>query len=186
MFVSSKKSEMTETVETQAGALSQLVGVCAWAGIALLSVWGSASHAAEPSNTDATAWYQEGTIPVTVTLTDVSPVSAIAEDVIYVSIQTRETYRSLKGHGGILRTLTPGTMEATFYVAEPGDYAVSVWHDRDNDMRFSMDENYAILDGWGASGTPPTNDMPTFDDVKLAIPNMGTSVTIDMINPVTP
>jgi len=180
MFVYSK----TETVETRANALTKLVGVCAWAGISLLAVWGSASHAVEPAAADnASAWYQPGTIPVDVTLTDISPVSAIAEDKIYVSIQTRETYRSLKGHGGILTTLTPGTLQATFYVAEPGEYAVSVWHDRDNDMRFSMDETYRILDGWGASGTPPTDKMPSFDDVKITVPNMGTSVTIDMINP---
>jgi hypothetical protein len=181
MFVYSKNE--TETVEAKANALTKLVGVCAWAGISLLAVWGSASHAIEPAAEDSTAWYQPGTIPVAVTLTDVSPVSAIAEDMIYVSIQTRETYRSLKGHGGILRTLTPGTMQATFHVAEPGEYAVSVWHDRDNDMRFSMDEKYNILDGWGASGTPPTDRMPGFDDVKITVPNMGTSVTVDMINP---
>ena len=29
-------------------------------------------------------------------------------------------------------------------------------------------------------------NSPTFDDVKISIPNMGTSVTIDMINPTTP
>ena len=157
--------------------LERLVGVCAWAGLALMSVWGSSVHANEAD------WYKPGTIPVTVTLTDVQPAGATADDVIYVSIQTRETYRSLKGHGGILKTLTPGTMQATFNVAEPGEYAVSVWHDRDNDMRFSMDANYQITDGWGASGTPPTDRAPVFDDVKVNVPNMGTSLEIEMINP---
>jgi len=91
----------------------------------------------------------------------------------------------MKGHGGTIKALTPGTMQATFKVAEPGDYAVSVWHDRDNDMRFSMDAEYKITDGWGASGTPPINRMPQFDDVKISIPNMGTSLEIEMINPTT-
>jgi hypothetical protein len=168
---------------TNPKALSQLVGVCAWAGIALMSVYGSMAHAVEPI-AEAEGWYQSGDIPVTVTLTDVSPVSAIADDKIYVSIQTRETYRSLKGHGGILKVLNPGTMEATFHVSEPGEYAVSVWHDRDNDMRFSMNEaTYQILDGWGASGTPPTDRMPIFDDVKISIPPQGTATTVAMINP---
>lgn len=174
MFVHS-----TETMKTEKtfDPLVKLVGVCAWAGLALMSVWTTSAHA------DETDWYQAGTIPVTVTLTDVQPVGATADDVIYVSIQTRETFRSMKGHGGILKVLTPGTMEATFNVAEPGDYAVSVWHDRDNDMRFSMAADYSITDGWGASGTPPENQMPTFDDVKINVPNMGTSVEIEMINP---
>lgn len=174
---------MFDKTETREAATARLVGVCAWGAIAILSVWGSVSHA-----DDAASWYQKGDIPVTVTLTNVSPVGAttegmMAEDKIYVSIQTEDTYRSLKGHGGILTTLTPGTMEATFYVAEPGDYAVSVWHDRDNDMRFSMDENYNIQDGWGASGTPPVNAAPTFNDVKIDVPNIGTSLTVPMRNP---
>jgi len=170
--------------EGEMNALTKLVGVCAWAGVSLLSVWGSMAHAAEaPAAESESSWYMPGDIPVTVTLTDVAPVSAIADDVIYVSIQTRDNFRSMKGHGGILKVLTPGTMNATFNVAEPGEYAVSVWHDRDNDMRFSIAEDYSIQDGWGASGTPPENRMPSFDDVKIDVPNMGTSVEIEMINP---
>ena len=126
-----------------------------------------------------------GTIPVTVTLTDVLPEGSTGEP-IYISIQTRENYRSMKGFGGMIEKATVGEMSAIFTVDEPGDYSVSVWHDRDDDGRFSMTETYEILDSWGASGTPPTDKEPTFDDVKISIPNMGTSVTIDMINPVTP
>ena len=172
--------DMTETIKAEKmfTPLTRLVGVCAWAGLALMSVWGTTAQADE-------SWYAPGTIPVTVTLTDVQPAGATADDVIYVSIQTRETFRSMKGHGGIIKALTPGTMEATFKVAEPGDYAVSVWHDRDNDMRFSMDVDYTITDGWGASGTPPRDRAPQFDDVKVSIPNMGTSLEIAMINPKT-
>jgi len=173
--------DTTETIKTEKmfAPLTKLVGVCTWAGLALMSVGGTSAHANE------TSWYESGTIPVTVTLTDVQPAGATADDVIYVSIQTRETFRSMKGHGGTIKALTPGTMQATFKVAEPGDYAVSVWHDRDNDMRFSMDAEYKITDGWGASGTPPINRMPQFDDVKISIPNMGTSLEIEMINPTT-
>jgi len=181
MFVNATQKVIGNTKgdEKTVNALSRLVGVCAWAGLALMSVYGTTAQAADTES----SWYDSGTIPVTVTLTDVQPVSATAEDKIYVSIQTRDTYRSMKGHGGILKVLTPGTMEATFNVAEPGEYAVSVWHDRDNDMRFSMAADYSIQDGWGASGTPPADRMPSFDDVKINVPNMGTSVEIAMINP---
>ena len=151
----------------------------AFAGAAGLALGAGAAFA-----TDTADWYRSGDIPVTVTLTDVDPVSAITDDKIYVSIQTRENYRSMKGYGGILKVLTPGTMEATFNVAEPGEYAVSIWHDRDNDLRFSMDPaTYVVADGWGASGTPPMNRMPSFDDVKITVPPQGTSTEIAMINP---
>ena len=79
-----------------------------------------------------------------------------------------------------------GEMTETYMVSEPGEYSVSVWHDRDNDGRFSMSDTYQVLDSWGASGTPPEGKEPTFDDVKITVPPMGTSVEIDMINPVTP
>jgi len=77
-------------------------------------------------------------------------------------------------------------MSANFTVKEASEYAISVWHDRDDDGRFSMSESYETLDGWGASGTPIENKEPTFDDVKIDIPLKGTSVTIEMINPVSP
>ena len=43
----------------------------------------------------------------------------------------------MKGHGTILKTVTPGNMTATVNVTEPGDYSVSVWHDMD-DEQFSI------------------------------------------------
>ncbi|MEP3653982.1 MAG: DUF2141 domain-containing protein [Litorimonas sp.] len=134
---------------------------------------------------DAPGWKKTGDIPVTVTLTDVLPEGA-AGGTIYVSIQTREDYQSMKGFGGIIQKAELGEMTAKFTVDEPGEYSVSVWHDRDDDGRFSMDASYNVLDSWGASGTPPKGKAPTFDDVKMTVPSMGTSVTIDMINPVTP
>jgi len=134
---------------------------------------------------DAPGWKKTGDIPVTVTLTDVLPEGA-AGGTIYVSIQTRKDYQSMKGFGGIIQRAKAGEMTATFNVDEPGEYSVSIWHDRDDDGRFSMDASYNVLDSWGASGTPPTGKAPTFDDVKMTVPSMGTSVTIGMINPVTP
>ena len=49
-----------------------------------------------------------------------------------------------------------------------------------------MTKDFNILDSWGASGTPPQDRDPNFDDVKVYISSMGTSVSIDMINPTSP
>lgn len=169
MFVYSKiKSGLRRTkVVTLAGALTLVSAITSLAA-------------------DAPGWKKtEGTIPVTVTLTDVLPEGPDGGP-IYVSIQTRENYRSMKGHGGIIQKAELGDMRATFMVDKPGDYSISVWHDRDDDGRFSMDASYNILDSWGASGKPPTGKSPVFDDVKISIPNMGKRVTIDMINPAKP
>ena len=147
-------------------------------------VGATTASAAEVSESDRQI--RPGNIPVTVTITNLDP-AAEGSDPVYVSIQTEDQFRSIKGGGGVTPHAKTGTMSATFLVEEPGDYAVSVWHDRDGDGRFSMSADYSVvLDSYGASGQPPENSMPTFDDVKFSVPNIGTSLTIEMINPATP
>lgn len=122
---------------------------------------------------------KEATVPLTVTVTDVR-----AGDVpLYVSIQTKETYRSMKGEGGILKETTSGDITRTFNLKEGGEYAISIWHDLDDDGRFSMTESYEILDGWGSSGEIPRGSAPTFDDAKVTVPSFGASTTVAMIYP---
>ena len=122
---------------------------------------------------------KDGTIPVTVTLKGVTK----TEGPIYVSIQTRENYRSMKGFGGVLSEPTLGDITQTFKVETPGNYAVSVWHDLDDDGRFSMTEDYKILDGWGASGNAPEDREPTFDDVQIKVDESGATVPVEMRYP---
>jgi uncharacterized protein (DUF2141 family) len=165
MFVVSKKKKTLSAVTLAASIL--LVG--ATTGFAA----------------DAPAWKKTGDIPVTVKLTDVLP-EGVSGGTIYVSIQTRQDYRSMKGFGGVIKHAEAGDMTRTYHVDEPGEYSVSIWHDRDDDGRFSMTETYQVLDSWGASGTPPENASPTFDDVKVSVPSMGTTLSIDMINPTSP
>ena len=121
----------------------------------------------------------EVNIPVQVNLSGVQ----IAEGPIYISVQKREQYMGMKGHGAILKTVTPGNMTATINVSEPGDYSISVWHDMDDDTVFDMDESYKPAEGWGASGSVPTDRMPTFDDVKIQVESFGTQVSIPLIYP---
>lgn len=148
--------------------------VCALYALTALGVSASA-YANEASD-----WkIKPGKIPVTVTLKGVSETTGP----IYVSIQTRENYRSMKGFGGILRNPTLGDITETFKVDTPGSYAVSVWHDLDGDGRFSMTEDYKVLDGWGASGNVLDNREPTFDDVEVEIESAGATVPIEMKYP---
>lgn len=123
--------------------------------------------------------YEAGTITLTVNLSGVE----IADGPIYISVQKRGQYMGMTGHGTILKTATPRNMTATVNVAEPGDYAVSVWHDMDDDTVFDMDETYRPSEGWGASGTVPTDRMPTFDDVKVNVESFGITVNVPLIYP---
>jgi len=89
----------------------------------------------------------------------------------------------MRGHGGIIKTVTPGFMKVTYHVDEPGEYAVSVWHDLNDDTIFSMDDNYRPVDGWGNSGNPPTDRRPVFDDVKVPVLSFGTTVPVTLNYP---
>ncbi|WP_371396266.1 DUF2141 domain-containing protein [Fretibacter rubidus] len=121
----------------------------------------------------------DGTIPVSITIENVR-----AGDVpLYISVQKRGQYQGIKGHGVVLKSTTSGTMRAMVNVDVVDDYAVSLWHDLDNDGVFSMNERYQPEDGWGASGTVPTDRAPKFDDVKVTVPMAGKDVTVSMIYP---
>lgn len=152
--------------------------VCALYALSALGI-STPAFAGEASDTTPDWKIKPGKIPVTVTLKDVAATAAP----IYVSIQTREEYRSMKGFGGILSESKPGDMTATFKVDKPGTYAVSVWHDLDDDGRFSMTDDYKVLDGWGASGDVPDNREPTFDDVNIKVETSGATVPIEMRYP---
>lgn len=121
----------------------------------------------------------ETPIPMTITLTDVIQ----SQVPLYISVQTEADYRSMKGQGTILKETTAGTLRETISLPEAGDYAVTVWHDLDNDGRFSMNERYEVLDGWGSSGDTAVPGAPTFQTAKITVPNFGTETTIAMIYP---
>jgi len=143
---------------------------------ALISTISAASAIAADLTNDI---YEAGTIPVTVNLSGVQ----IADGPIYISVQKRGQYMGMKGHGAILKTATPGNMTAIVKVAEPGEYSISVWHDMDDDTVFDMDETYRPSEGWGASGTVPTDRAPKFDDVKITVESFGTTIAVPMVYP---
>ncbi|MGJ8559724.1 MAG: DUF2141 domain-containing protein [Litorimonas sp.] len=118
-------------------------------------------------------------VPMTITLTDVMQSNVP----LYISVQTEAEYRSMKGQGAILKETAAGTITETVQLPSGGDYAITIWHDLDNDGRFSMNERYEIADGWGTSGKVVTNSAPTFQSAKITVPNFGAETTIAMIYP---
>ncbi|GHA83239.1 hypothetical protein GCM10009069_03160 [Algimonas arctica] len=118
-------------------------------------------------------------VPVTITLTDVMETNVP----LYISVQTEAEYQSMKGRGAVLKETSAGTITQTVQLPESGDYAVTIWHDLDNDGRFSMTDRYEVLDGWGTSGQARRDAAPTFQQSKINVPTYGASVTIAMIYP---
>ena len=121
----------------------------------------------------------KGTIPVTISIANVKS----GTTPLYISVQKRSEYQGIKGFGNILKATSSGTMTTTVKVDVADEYAVSLWHDLNNDGIFSMTKDYKILDGWGASGNVPKNRAPVFDDVKIRVPSSGQAVNVEMVYP---
>ena len=145
----------------------------------IIAAVGATTSAAKPAQYYKVNDADVATIPVTVELTALK----ISEAPLYISIQKRHEYMGMRGFGGIIKAVTNETMSATFNVDETGDYAISVWHDLNDDGVFSMDETYKVLDGWGASGDVPQNRRPIFDDVKVRVETYGAAVSVSLIYP---
>jgi uncharacterized protein (DUF2141 family) len=101
---------------------------------------------------------------------------------MYVAVQKRENYQKWNaGVGGVYKDLKAG--DHTYeYILPAGEYAISVWHDSDNDGKFTM-QGYTPLDGWGNSGMQELQGPPTFDDVKITVPAQGTTETVKLHYP---
>ena len=122
---------------------------------------------------------EKANIAVTVKLTELRK----ADAPLYISIQNRDEYQTNRGYGGIVKAIDKEILEVDLAVDIAGDYAISVWHDLDNDGEFSMSDTYIPLDGWGASGNPPAHRRPDFDDVKVGIDASGSTVPVKLIYP---
>ncbi|MEM6483514.1 MAG: DUF2141 domain-containing protein [Pseudomonadota bacterium] len=102
---------------------------------------------------------------------------------LYVSVQDAGKFRTDSGNAGVILRSQELTNISVDLEVEPGQYAVSIWHDLDEDGEFSMGANYVPTDGWGASGTPPEDRAPSFDEMMVEILQDGQVIAIDMEYP---
>lgn len=104
-----------------------------------------------------------------------------AEGDLYVSLQTRAQFMKPAGsYGTILRKPAAGSRTVTLTGVEPGDYAVSVWHDINNNRRFDRAENGVPTDGWAMLNAEGLRAAPTFDQVKFPVAGAAKTVKLEM------
>lgn len=99
---------------------------------------------------------------------------------LYISVQDAGNFRTQMGNAGIILRKQDNPTESVNLAVEPGVYAVSIWHDLDEDGQFTMGENYIPEDGWGTSGTPPHDRAPSFDEMAIEIYREGQVIDIAM------
>lgn len=145
----------------------------------LASVAGAALLCAPAAVAADTTSGHDVAVPLSITLNGVRA----GDTPLYISVQTEADYRSMEGHGTIVATTEAGTLTRSVELPAAGSYAVSVWHDLDNDGRFSMSDTYEIEDGWATSGVVPRGSAPTFSNAKVVVPGYGADIEIAMIYP---
>ncbi len=102
---------------------------------------------------------------------------------LYIGVQTEAEFMKPAGIAGtVLPAPTAGTHTVTFDIPA-GDYAISVWHDENDDYVFDLDENGMPADGWSMVNGEALTGVPTFEVVKVTLTEDGTSAAAAMIYP---
>jgi len=77
--------------------------------------------------------------------------------------------------------LRESSVQGCFALSAPGDYAIAVYHDENDDHDFNRSLIGLPAEGYGFSNDAPTVvGLPSFDAVRLAVPAGGTSTTIHL------
>ena len=96
---------------------------------------------------------------------------------LYIGVQTEEIFMQDDGvEGSKIEAPTESSYTFTYDLPE-GEYAVSVWHDLDDDFTFDVDETGMPEEGWAMVNGQALRGPPTFDAVKIALPASGVSAT---------
>ena len=70
-------------------------------------------------------------------------------------------------------------VEACFALAAPGDYAVAVYHDENDDRDFNRNAVGLPVEGYGFSNDAPTAfGLPDFDRVRFTLPPGGRRIAV--------
>jgi len=103
-----------------------------------------------------------------------------AGGILYVQLQTREQFLGQQRVAGrLIRTPAEGTLSVDLGEVPPGDYAVSVWHDRNGNSRMEIDPTAgANPDGWAMHNGEALQARPEFEQVRLTVPAAGMRIPL--------
>lgn len=89
----------------------------------------------------------------------------------YVQVQTRAQFLGPDRIAGqVVRVAAAGTLSIDLGEVAPGDYAVTVWHDDNDNHQFDMNpQGGAPLDGWAIANEGAAVGPPDFDRAKVTV-----------------
>jgi len=112
--------------------------------------------------------------PVSVDLSGLRPGGTL-----YVELQTRAQFMGAdRTAGQIVQAPAAGSLSLDLGEVPPGDYALTVWHDDNGNGRFDVGEGGVPQDGLAMANAEGLRGLPTFDQIRLAIPAEGLRVPL--------
>jgi uncharacterized protein (DUF2141 family) len=115
---------------------------------------------------------------VTVKVTGVQPARGGA---VYAVLQTREQFMQRAAVAGAMTTPNGPVAEFRLPNVAPGEYALSVLHDANGNRQMDTAPNGIPLEGWAMPHAEGLNHRPGFDEVKVAVPATGASLSAAMV-----
>ena len=79
---------------------------------------------------------------------------------------------------GKMSEIKDGMAKIKFEDVKPGEYAISCYHDSNNNDKFDFDANGMPAEDWGMSNNPVIMGPPTFDVAKFTVENKSLDLTI--------
>lgn len=102
---------------------------------------------------------------------------------LMVGLQTENQFLQAAGIAGEIFN-NPGAGSKTVTLDVPvGRYSVSVLHDEDGDGDMAIANKGMPMEGWTMPNAEALRGAPTFDVVGFDVPEVGTSLTLQMIYP---
>ncbi len=88
---------------------------------------------------------------------------------VLVGLHTAETFMKAKGIQSAKAEIKDGKISVSFTDLEPGEYAIMVVHDENDNERMDMDMNNMPKESYGMSNNPMLYGPPTFNDAKFEL-----------------
>lgn len=88
---------------------------------------------------------------------------------VLVGLHTEDTFMKAKAIHNAKAEIKDGKISVTFKDIEPGNYAVMVLHDENDNERMDMEPNGMPKESYGMSNNPMLYGPPTFSDAKFEL-----------------
>ncbi|MEH6535557.1 MAG: DUF2141 domain-containing protein [Psychroserpens sp.] len=100
----------------------------------------------------------------------VSIENAVSDDGQFlVSLNTKDTFMKGAGIQSSESKIKDGKATITFKNVQPGEYAIMVLHDANDNNRMDFEENGMPKESYGTSNNPRSFGPPIYDDAKFKV-----------------